>query len=224
MKVARALSFALLAAGVALVGLAFSCGGGNKAEAPTPTPAGLAFNSTPGPTMAVATNTSIPPSPTPTPFDGAVARLKIPRFNVDSEIEPLGLTADNRLDVPHNPHNTGWYSIYSKPGFGKNAVFSAHVDYFPNIKGPFYNLAKMEVGDEVIVVMENGLEYRYRVIANQRFLESRFPTGELIDAPDRPEGSEWITLITCGGEFRATSPSGAGEYLHRDVIIAERIS
>lgn len=39
------------------------------------------------------------------------------------------------------------------------------------------------------------------------------------------KGRNWITLITCGGRFRALNPdgSGPGEYLDRDVVIAERV-
>ncbi len=72
--------------------------------------------------------------------------------------------------------------------------------------------------------MENGEEYVYEVISKQRYLAESMPMGDIIWAPDRPENEEWITLITCGGEFRATSASGAGEYLHRDVVVAKRVT
>ncbi|MCL4239807.1 MAG: class F sortase [Dehalococcoidia bacterium] len=164
--------------------------------------------------------------PTPTPFDGPVQRLLIPRFGVDSTVEPIGLVPGaNQLDAPKDPLNTGWYEIYDRPGFGGNAVFSAHVDYYPNIKGPFYNLAKAEAGDEILVEMANAQTYTYRVFFKQRYDVASIPMGELIEAPSKPEGAEWITLITCGGRFRALNPdgSGPGEYLDRNVVIAERV-
>jgi len=185
--------------------------------------------STPSPTATpsatpTATPTPTPePTATPAPFNGSVGRLKIPRFNVDSAIEAIGILPNNQLDVPHNPYNTGWYYIYDKPGFGGNAVFAAHVDYYPNIIGPFKYLYSLEAGDEVIVQMENGEEYVYRFLWKERYHVDSIPTGDLIWPKHKPEGAEWITMITCGGEFRATSPSGAGEYLHRDVVVAERI-
>ena len=166
------------------------------------------------------------PQPTPTgppPFDGAVAKLKIPRFKVDSAIESIGLVGNtNQLDTPHDPHNTGWYNLYDKPGFGGNAVFSAHVDYFPKILGPFYNLAKVDPADDIVVTMENGLEYRYRVVSKQRYKVDDLDMAELIWPTTRPTTAEWITLITCGGQFVKTQADGAGEYLSRDVVIAER--
>lgn len=175
------------------------------------------------PEAAVATVTEVPPEPTPAPFDGKVTRLKIPRFKVDSLVEEIGLKANNELDVPHNPHNSGWYTPYSKPGFDGNAVFSAHVDYWPDIRGPFYNLKSAEPDDEIVIQMENGEEYHYRVIRKKRYDVATIPMGDLIWPKDRPAGKQWVTLITCGGDFVSATPGGPGEYLHRDVVVAERI-
>ena len=183
-----------------------------------------------------------PPTPTPEPYNGAVVRLKIPRFNVDSAIEGIGITSDGRLDTPHDPLKTGWYTIYDKPGrinpensgwFGwagnaalpakGNAVFSAHVDYFPDILGPFNKLKNLERDDEIIVTMDDGRDYRYVVIAKQRYDVSNIPMGDLIWPKNKPKDVEWVTLITCGGRFRATRSDGLGEYLDRDVVVAQRV-
>jgi sortase (surface protein transpeptidase) len=180
---------------------------------------------TPTPSATATASPTAVPTATPTPFDGAVSRLLIPRFDVDSLIENIGLTPDNVLETPDNPHNTGWYDIYDRPGWGGNAVFSAHVDYYPNIRGPFYNLAKVEAGDEVVVIMENGLEYRYEVVRKQRYDVNTIPMGDLIWPNDRPAGEEWVTLITCGGRFQPNNgTSGPGQYLDRDVVVARRVA
>lgn len=181
------------------------------------------FRATPTPTPSTLTPTQTP-TPTPPPFDGAVSRFIIPKLGVDAEVEAIGLLPDNVLDTPSDPHDVGWYHIYDKPGFGGNALFSAHVDYWPDIRGPFFNLNSLVAGDEVVVVMENGTEYRYRVISYQRYHVDEIPMGELISAPDKPPDVEWITMITCGGEFEQQHPDGWGDYLERDVVVAERIA
>ena len=142
---------------------------------------------------------------------------------MDSPIEAIGLVPNTiQLDTPHDPLDTGWYMQYDKPGFGGNALFAAHVDYFPNILGPFYHLKDIDPNDEIIVTMDNGLEYHYRVISKQRFSIEELDMAELIWPTTKPPGTEWITLITCGGTFVKTQASGAGEYLSRDVVIAQR--
>ncbi|MEX0783827.1 MAG: class F sortase [Dehalococcoidia bacterium] len=154
------------------------------------------------------------------PVSGAVTELRIPALGMASAIEPIGLIG-NQLDVPKNPHNTGWYSIYDRPGAGGNAVFSAHVNYYPNIIGPFNQLAQLGAGAQIIVVV-GGRELVYEVFSNQRYSVSTIPMGEIL-WPAVPAGEEWVTLLTCGGRFVATSPGGAGEYLDRDVVVARRI-
>ncbi len=168
--------------------------------------------------------TDVPtPSPTPLPFDGSIARMIAPSVAIDHPIEEIGIT-NNQLETPKDGvGKVGWYNIYPKPGFLKNAVFAAHVNY--NFKqGPFANLAKIKAGDKVTIQMQDGPAYVYEVIFYQRYDVNSIPMGELIDAPTRPANEEWITLITCGGRFQQTQENGLGEYLDRDVVIAKRIA
>jgi hypothetical protein len=168
--------------------------------------------------------TDVPsPTATPVPFDGAVGRMVAASVGIDNAIEEIGIT-NNQLDTPKDAVNkVGWYYIYPKPGFGKNAVFAAHINYnFKN--GPFANLAKIKAGDQISIVMDGGPTYVYEVFFYQRYDVDQIPMGELIDAPTRPANEEWITLITCGGRFEATQANGLGHYLDRDVVIARRIN
>jgi hypothetical protein len=210
-----------------------------KIATPTPTPS---LSPTPTSTSPATVEPTPTPTPTPPPYDGPVARLKIERLGVDAEVVEVGLRPDNRLEDPKDPHTVGWYSIYDKPGvpnpyntgwsdfgvytdagYAGNVVFAGHRDYFPNIRGPFFRLLTLDLGDEVTVVMGDGTEYRYRVIRVQQYEAATAPMGDIIWPKDKPRDVEWVTLITCGGEFVQTSPSGAGEYRHRDIVVAERI-
>jgi sortase (surface protein transpeptidase) len=226
MTILRLFAVFAFVAGIGLLVFGFLRSDG--AESSTPEPTEFVITSVPAPSVTPSDTATgdVPgdtPTPTATPFDGAVLRLKIPRFEVDSEIEPIGLTDDNRLEVPEDPYDTGWYDIYAKPGFGGNALFSAHVDYYPDIRGPFYNLKYLEGGDEIVVVMEDGTEYTYSVFSYKRYDASTIPMGDIIWPSTRPEGEEWITLITCGGRFQSLTPDGPGDYLDRDVIVARRV-
>jgi Sortase domain len=227
-------------AGLAMLGFGYFYSGDTRAAAPahvdyfTPTP------TAPPPTLA-ATATDVPtPTPTPPPYNGAVARFKIPRFNVDASVEAISLKkGTNELDTPANPRDVGWYDskmlangpfLGDKPGFGSNALFSAHVDYYgldPRLM-PFNKLNQLSPDDVITVVMDNGKEYSYKVILKQTYNVSDIKMGELIDAAGRPRDKEWITLITCSntGPFVYVSGGNSGpvEYQNRDVVIAERVS
>lgn len=228
MSTLRIVAVASFLVGIALLIWAFGATRSPEPEAVTPL-APFDVPTTGGVLLSTPT-VVLPEEPTPTatpePFAGDVVGFRIPRFEVDGGIENIGLIpGENQLDVPKDPLKVGWYGIYDRPGWMGNAVFSAHVDYWPDIRGPFFDLNKLEPGDEVVVVMANGQEYRYRVFRKQRYDVTTIPMGDLISAPDKPAGSEWVTLITCGGRFRAyLDGGGPGEYLDRDVVVAERVS
>ncbi len=171
------------------------------------------------------------PTPEPTPYDGELVMMRIPSLGVEAPIEAIGkIPGVNKLDVPR-PRNVGWYHIYDKPGFGTSSLFSAHKDWAAdNIRGPFYALTELKAGDLVIVVMDDGREYVYEVFFQQRYVTGDLPMHDLIwphEAENeellRPAEEEWVTLITCGGDFIPTEPDGSGYYVHRDVVIARLV-
>lgn len=222
MKVLRLLAIVSFVAGLALLAAGFIAGNDGTTRAEDP-PVEFEATPTPTPTLAPEGTTAPSPTPTPPPFDGAVTRMRIPSLDVDAAIEPIGQLEDGHLDVPHDPHDVGWYEIYDKPGFGGNAVFSAHVDWWPDILGPFHKLAQMQIGDTVEVVMEDGTVYTYQVIFYRRYPVDEIPMGDLIWPEKKPADVEYITLITCGGRFVETNPNGSGDYLDRDVVVAQRV-
>jgi len=99
------------------------------------------------------------------------------------------------------------------------------------------NLHKAKGGEEVIIQMEGGPEYRYRIVFGHRYVidlqydpahdeANVIKMGELIEAANKPPGAEWITLITCScepGRLINIDANGLGECVDRDVVIAERI-
>ena len=85
---------------------------------------------------------------------------------------------------------------------------------------PTQRLAQATEGDEISVVMENGAEYKYKVIKKNQYTVANVPMGDVVGGAGKPEGKEWITMITCGGSLDA---SGL-EYTSRDVVVAERIA
>ena len=219
---------------VALALLAVACSTGTEvsvepAVTATATPSATVAP-TQAPATAVAATPSATPEPTPEPYDGELAAMRIPALGVDAAIEYVGTIPGRRQLAAPGPHTVGWYHIYDKPGFGTSSLYSAHKDYWPDIKGPFHSLTDLGDGDEIIVVMDDGREYVYEVFLQRRYTVDDIPMNDLIkpedaDDPDlrRPAGEEWITLITCGGEFVVTAERGSGIYLHRDVVIARRV-
>ncbi|HMO55218.1 MAG TPA: class F sortase [Tepidiformaceae bacterium] len=231
MKVLPYLAIFTFVAGLSLLVVGYAFQPADQQVAPEPPPLAFDIRST---ATSTPTSSPTPPptdvptaTPTPLPFDGSIARMVAESVGIDHPIEEIGLLPNNQLDVPKDGVNkVGWYHIYEKPGWGKNAVFAAHVNY--NFKqGPFAKLKDVKAGDQIRVQMDGGPEYVYEVFYFKRYDLKTIPMGDLIngilDGVSRPEGEEWITLITCGGRFQQTQASGLGEYLDRDVVVARRV-
>lgn len=210
---------ALLASAV-LFGLIFSgvWDGGAKASGPeTPTGFGnLKVYLTPQPTA------TLPPAPTGTPQSVApIARVVIPKFDVDAPVLTLGIDENGIMEAPEGPWDAAWYDFSARPGSGGNAVFSGHVDWY-NIGpggGPggavFWNLKDLEQGDTVEVHLEDGTVYQYQVTVLRVIDPNTTDVGEIVG----PTEDEVITLITCGGTFNPETR----HYNMRVVVRAERI-
>ncbi|MGH2634452.1 MAG: class F sortase, partial [Tepidiformaceae bacterium] len=179
MKQARNVSLLAFLIGAVIVVVAAACGGGSSKKS-TPSAVAATRTGTATPT-ATATATSTPTA-TPTPFNGKVSKMLIPRFGVDAPIEALTVDASNTMQTPASGHelsDVGWYDstlkpdapfLGTKPGWDGNAVFAAHV-YWNSNPAPFnhvasiYGGAGLVAGDEVDIVMEDGTEYKYKVMA-----------------------------------------------------------
>ena len=205
----------------------------------TPATASRATPAPPPPTIPVPTATPEPtPAPaaaqaaTPEPYTGDLVAMRLPSLGVEAPIEAIGLVPGrNQLDVPEW-HNIGWYHIYDKPGLGTSSLYSAHKDYWPDKRGPFYALTDLRDGDEIVIVMADGREYVYEVFFQRRYDVEDMPMYDIVwphkaRNPElrRPPDEEWITLYTCGGDFVSYEgdDGGPGYYVHRDVVIARLV-
>jgi LPXTG-site transpeptidase (sortase) family protein len=155
------------------------------------------------------------PAPTAPPSDAAIAQIAIPRFGVDAPVIPMGVDASGIMESPAGPVEVAWYDFTSKPGFGSNAVFSGHVDYYNYGPAVFWNLKDLAPGDVIEIRLQDGTVYKYSVATREQVLASNADVQSIVGHTD----AEIITLITCGGTFDGSS----GQYDQRVIVRATRI-
>ncbi len=149
----------------------------------------------------------MPPSPP--------LQIDIPAIGVHSDLQYLGLTDDNRLEVPApGPRfdEAAWYKYSPTPGAVGPAIILGHVDsggYGPSV---FFNLGGLQPGDEVRVTRADGLVAVFRVDEVARYHKEEFPT--LLVYGKTPNAT--LRLITCGGEFDRDT----GHYLDNVIVFA----
>lgn len=142
-------------------------------------------------------------------------RLTIPSIGLDSAFEgPLGLNADQTVEVPESYEAVGWYEYGPKPGEVGPAVILGHVDSY---QGPavFYSLGQLKRGDQIQVEREDGTTATFVVIRLQHTEQSEFPTAEVYGDIDYAG----LRLVTCSGTY----DRGEQVYSHNLIVYAELV-
>ncbi len=157
-----------------------------------------------------------PPSP------GTLAqRIVIESVGIDAPVRTYGLDGDALPEVPTGEDAAdvvAWYDFSALPGTGSNAVFSGHVTWFG--EGVFWNLKKLQPGDTIKLVGEDGWEIVYAV-SDSFVVNPGDPQSVNVMSPT---ATDVITLITCDGDYQDTGdPVFGGEYSDRRIVRADRI-
>lgn len=141
-------------------------------------------------------------------------RLRIPTINVDAAVEQVGVDSEGRIAAPIKTDDVGWYKLGTAPGDAGNAVIDGHLDWY-NGPAVFQRLGKMKVGDQIMVLREDGTQAKFIVDAT-----SVMPYDASTDAMFTRSGPPSLTLITCAG----TWDRQRGTYLQRLVVHSSLVS
>jgi LPXTG-site transpeptidase (sortase) family protein len=152
------------------------------------------------------------PDPAP-PVPADPPRLEIPSIGVRAHAIPLGTDADNKLEVPTNWSEVGWWKGGAKPGADGSAVIVGHVD---SKTGPavFHRLGELRSGDEVRFVRRDGSKVSFVVERKESHPKKQFPTKAVYE----DTGSSSLRLITCDGDFDWKS----GHYRSNLIVFARK--
>lgn len=159
----------------------------------------------PAPTDIPATASMVAPTETPEPAPpgapsvavGTPIRLKIPKIGLDAAIEPVGDDIQGRMDVPSRVEDVAWYTKRARPGEVGNAVISGHLDNYKQEPVVFWDLNKLEAGDDVYVVDENNTEWHFQVVNRAVYPDTAVP----LDVVFGQSVVANLNLITCNGTW-----------------------
>ena len=173
---------------------------------PTPTtrPANVAPTTPPQQPAPQPTATKPPAAPAPPVTSGppprnvgVPVRVLVPSLGVDASVEHVGVDPDGNMATPDDPWNTGWYAPGSRPGQTGNSAIAGHVDYHGIGPVVFWDLNKIAVGAEVLVVTDSGQTLRFTVRGSEYYVPENAPLQEIFGQTN----SVNLNLITCGGTF-----------------------
>jgi LPXTG-site transpeptidase (sortase) family protein len=146
------------------------------------------------------------------------SKLIIPSLGINANVQQVGLTANGNMGVPTGKYkwqDVAWYRLGPKPGEIGNAVIDGHLDNAISLKAVFYNLDKLNTGDEVDVQDIDGVTHRFRVVEKASYDYKNAPLDKIFGPTDKA----MLVLITCGGTWIQSQRS----YDKRLVVYTELI-
>jgi hypothetical protein len=170
--------------------------------------AGPAARAAPPRSVGVTTTAPTAADPLVTARSVPVA-LKVPAIGLSVSLSTLGLNADGTVQVPTDIQQPGWYRLGPTPGQLGSAVILGHVDSY---RGPavFFRLRTLVAGDQVDVVLTDGVTSVFRVTSVVMYSKQAFPDQQVYGS----HGDSALQLVTCGGAF----DSQTGHYLSNIVV------
>lgn len=166
--------------------------------------------------LAAHTVVSMVPTAMPTVTPGIPEQISIPKINVNTKVESVGMDSEGRMGVPTNPFDTAWYRPGFKPGMNGSAVIDGHLDLVTGAPAVFWNLKLLAIGDTITVTEDNGKKYTFAVSKIAKYPYNSFPIKQVFAASDVP----MLNLITCNGVWDKASRN----YSDRLVIYSKLIA
>ncbi len=151
---------------------------------------------------------------TQAPLPGVPKHVRIPKINVDASVESVANDSEGRMDTPSNDDNTAWYNPGFRPGMNGNAVLAGHYDRKDGSAAVFWDLNKLEAGDEIVVTDDKGKEWTFEVTDSKKYPNKDFPIAEVFGNASTP----MLNLITCDGDWNKESG-----YSDRHVIYSKLV-
>jgi LPXTG-site transpeptidase (sortase) family protein len=155
------------------------------------------------------------PTPGAAP-SGLPVRLEIPIIGVDSFIEDAYITPQGAMEVPAGTVDVAWFALGPHPGQGGSAVIGGHFGIENGVPFVFYNLSKLNVGDDIYIVDDEGNTITFVVNSTALYAANADATAVFTSS----DGLAHLNLITCEGIWNEI----AGEYPNRTVVFTTEVS
>jgi len=142
--------------------------------------------------------------------------LLIPRLNINTTVETVGVSFDGSMDIPKHPDNVAWYDLGPLPGEIGSAVINGHSGYRNNQSAIFDNLSELQKGDEIHVENKEGILQTF-VVREIKSYDRKSDTTSIFNSYD---SLAHLNLITCSGAWDEV----AGTHSDRLVVFADKVS
>ena len=144
---------------------------------------------------------------------GRPVRLRIDTINVDTTINPFGLTSSGAMDIAEDPDTVAWYQFGAIPGQEGNAVIAGHYGWKNSHGSIFNDLHLMQANNFIYVYDVNGAMSTFTV-RRTKLYDPSADAGEVFTSSDN---KVHLNLVTCEGTWVSSKDS----YSNRFVVFAD---
>lgn len=148
------------------------------------------------------------------PSFGLPVRFKVPKINIDANVEYVGLTSDGAMDVPKDFAKVGWLKLGTKPGEIGSAVIAGHNGISKTGENLiFSDLDKLTKGDTLLVEDDKGNNIQF-IVSESRSFDPAADASVVFNSND---GMSHLNLVTCEDWNKNTQ-----SYTKRFVVFADK--
>lgn len=141
-------------------------------------------------------------------------RLKIPKIDIEADIEYVGLTSEGAMDVPQQPDNVAWFNLGPRPGEIGSAVIAGHSGWKDNRPAIFDNLFKLKIGDKIYITDDQGNTTTF-IVRGSRKYDQKAEASTVFSSNDN---QAHLNLVTCVGDWNTQDKT----HSERLVIFADK--
>lgn len=141
-----------------------------------------------------------------------IPAIKVPK----TRIIQLGLMKNNEIATPNNIFDTGWYNGSAKPGQSGAMFVYGHVSSW-TADGIFYNLKKLQPGDNIIITRGDNKKFTYQVDSLKIYPSEKVDMSKVLAPIDASKPG--LNLMTCTGKII----KGTSEFSERLVVFTSLV-
>lgn len=144
----------------------------------------------------------------------AALYIVIPKIDIETFVEHVGLADNGEMDTPKDSDNAGWFNLGVAIGQEGTSVLAGHFNSNDGDRAVFGRLHELIKGDKLYMVDENYKVLTFVVKNSLIYKEDDDPTDVFISN----DGKSHLNLITCAGNWLANKKT----YSERRIIFADK--
>jgi hypothetical protein len=150
------------------------------------------------------------------PAVGKPTRFIIPKLNINTDVEHIGLTPGGAVGVPQSARTVSWFSVGPRPGQAGSAVISGHSGIWKNGSHSIFDaLPSLRIGDKIFITDDKGVQRTFKVVDTKIYGKD-----QVVPEIFATSTTSNVNIITCHGQWLPNQKT----YSQRFVVFTQLVA